>query len=106
LPALDSVRVQIGAHSAEVRVIDRKRRRAGAHSGGEGEQTLCAPMPGKVVAILASVGDAVDVGQGIVVVEAMKMQNEVKAAMAGVVADIRVGIGDTVNAGQVLGSIA
>ncbi len=62
-------------------------------------------MPGKVVAVLVPAGTAVERGQGVLVVEAMKMQNEVKAAKAGVVAEVRVSVGDTVNAGQVLATI-
>lgn len=102
VPGTDSLRVKIGDRSADVRVIDRKHRHAGGDAGLEGRQTLTAPMPGKVVAVLAAAGDAVERGQGIVVVEAMKMQNEVRAAKDGAVVEIRVSVGDTVNAGQVL----
>ncbi len=105
LAADNTVRVQIGAETAEVLIVDPKRRRPGSHGSSEGEQTLVAPMPGKVVALLANVGDEVAIGQGVIVVEAMKMQNEVKAAKAGVVAEIRAAVGDTVNAGQVLATI-
>ena len=55
-------------------------------------------MPGKVVRVLVNVGDAVDVGQGLVVVEAMKMQNEMKAARPGCVIEIRAQAGQTVGA--------
>jgi biotin carboxyl carrier protein len=98
----EATRVQIGDRSVDVRIVDRKRRAAGGDAGVEGRQTLTAPMPGKVAAILVDVGGAVERGQGVLVVEAMKMQNEVKAAKAGVVAVVRVSIGETVNAGQVL----
>ena len=102
VPGTEAVRVKVGDRSADVLVIDRKHRRTSSEAGAEGRQVLVAPMPGKVVAVLAEVGDAVERGRGILVVEAMKMQNEVKAARDGVVAEIRVAVGDTVNAGQVL----
>ena len=57
---------------------------------------------GKVVRILKSTGDAVTKGEGVIVVEAMKMQNEMKAPRDGTVGDIRVAEGDTVGAGDVL----
>jgi biotin carboxyl carrier protein len=69
---------------------------------GSGRQNLAAPMPGKVVRVLVEVGDSVAVGQGLVVVEAMKMQNEMKASRPGRVIDIRVRDGATVGAGDTL----
>ena len=101
----DASRVQVGDRSVNVRVVDRKHRAAGGEGGAEGRQTLTAPMPGKVVAVLVPVGGAVERGQGVLVVEAMKMQNEVKATKAGVVGEVRVSVGDTVNAGQVLATV-
>lgn len=98
----NAYRVQAGNRVIEVQVIDRKHRHASAEVGVEGTQTLTAPMPGRVVDVLVSVGDAVERGQGILVVEAMKMQNEVKSPKDGVVKDIRTAVGDAVNAGQVL----
>jgi biotin carboxyl carrier protein len=62
-------------------------------------------MPGKVVRVLVTVGDAVEPGQGIVVVEAMKMQNELKAPRAGKVTGIAAKVGATVTAGEVLATI-
>src|SRR5579862_601414 len=69
--------------------------RGGAHSGA---QSIKAPMPGKVVRVLVAVGDEVEAGQGIVVVEAMKMQNEMKAPRAGKVIGIAATVGATVTA--------
>ncbi len=80
------------------------RRKTGAMAG-EGRQTIVAPMPGKIVRLLVSAGDSVEPGQGIVVMEAMKMQNELKALRAGVVTAIPVAEGATVSAGEVLASI-
>ena len=79
------------------------RRHAGR--GGEGVQTISAPMPGKVVRVLVAPGDAVEAGQGLVVVEAMKMQNEMKAARAGRVRAVSAKEGATVAAGEVLVTI-
>lgn len=71
-------------------------------AGASGSADVCAPMPGVVVGIPVSVGDEVEVGQPIVVVEAMKMQNELAAETAGVVVSIEVAQGDTVDGGDVL----
>jgi biotin carboxyl carrier protein len=62
-------------------------------------------MPGKVVRVLASKGDLVEKGQGLIVVEAMKMQNEVRAPRSGRLISIAVRAGDTVTAGQTLASV-
>ena len=69
---------------------------------GGGRQNLIAPMPGKVIRVLVAQGDTVESGQGLVVVEAMKMQNEMKASRPGQVIEVRVRDGDTVGAGQTL----
>ena len=63
---------------------------------------IVAPMPGKVVRVLVGVGEQIDAGSGIMVVEAMKMQNEMKSPKAGVVVALNVQTGATVNAGDVL----
>ena len=62
-------------------------------------------MPGKIVRVLVSADEQVEAGAGIVVVEAMKMQNEMKSPKAGTVATLNVQVGETVNAGQVLAVI-
>ncbi len=80
----------------------RARRRGGAAAPGAGPQRLTAPMPGKVVRVLVAPGDAVEAGQGLVVVEAMKMENELRAAKAGRVASVSVVEGQSVDAGAVL----
>jgi biotin carboxyl carrier protein len=77
-----------------------------AHSGGhDGPKVIKASMPGRVVRILASRGDEVEAHQGVVVIEAMKMQNELKSPKAGTVVEIRVAPGDTVLVGDVLAVI-
>jgi biotin carboxyl carrier protein len=73
--------------------------RAGGTASGE---TITAPMPGVVVALRVAIGDRVEPGQSVAVVEAMKMQNELLAQRGGVVSEIRVAERATVGAGQVL----
>jgi biotin carboxyl carrier protein len=69
---------------------------------GSGRQNVTAPMPGKVVRVLVDKGDQVETSQGLVVVEAMKMQNELKASRPGRVIEIRAREGETVGAGDTL----
>ena len=78
--------------------------RRGQESGAaaKGPQKIVAPMPGKVVKVLVQAGDLVAARQGVVVVEAMKMENELKAARAGTVKEVRAIEGATVEAGSVL----
>lgn len=67
-----------------------------------GRAAVKSPMPGKIIQVLVSAGDEVAAGQGVVVVEAMKMQNELKTTSAGRVKSIHVKQNDTVEAGAVL----
>jgi biotin carboxyl carrier protein len=69
---------------------------------GEGRRNIVAMMPGKVVRILVADGAAVEAGQGLIVVEAMKMQNEMKSPKAGRVVEVKVSEDATVAAGDVL----
>ena len=78
----------------------RGRRRTGA--GTEGPQNLVASMPGKIVRVLASEGEKISAGQGIAVVEAMKMQNEIKSPKQGTLKKLLAQPGMNVNAGEVL----
>ncbi len=87
---------------AEVRDPRSFRGRRAAAGTQDGPRKLIAPMPGKVVRVLAAKNSTVDAGQGILVVEAMKMQNELKSPKAGVVQKILVAEGAAVNAGDVL----
>lgn len=97
----DWLNVKVDGRNFRVRLIDRKHR-SPVDQAGDGRELLSAPMPGKVVRILLKPGDDVRAGQGVVVVEAMKMQNEVKSSKSGKVLDVRVAEGETVNAGHVL----
>ena len=81
------------------------RSRRGADSGTEGVKKIVAPMPGKVVRILAQPGTAVEHGQGVIVIEAMKMQNELKSPKKGIVKKLTVHEGTAVEAGQSLAEV-
>ena len=73
------------------------RRRA---TGGEGRQAIAAPMPGRVIRLLVEAGAEVQAGQGLIVVEAMKMQNEMKSPKAGRIVEVKTAAGDTVTAAR------
>ena len=85
-------------------VNGRRTGRGGVESGGHapGEQSVVAPMPGRVVRVLVAVGDDVAARQPVVVVEAMKMENELRSPKAGRVKDVAVAPGTPVEAGRVL----
>ena len=87
-----------------IKIIDPKRLRSGQNSSAQhhGVAEIVAPMPGKVVRVQVEAGATVEKGVGVIVVEAMKMQNEMKSPRAGVVVSVNVKPGDTVNAGDVL----
>jgi biotin carboxyl carrier protein len=73
--------------------------------GQAGLQRLCAEMPGKVIRVLVREGDAVVYEQGLLVIEAMKMQNEIRAPKAGTIKAVGVAAGRTVNTGDFLLSL-
>ena len=97
----------VGTNHFAVTLTDPKRLRGAAATSahGDGAARIVAPMPGKVVRVLVAKGESVEAGAGIVVVEAMKMQNEMKAPKAGTVATLNVEVGTTVNGGDVLAVI-
>jgi len=99
--------VVIDGHRFEIEARDPRRwsRKSGGRAG-DAVQSILSPMPGKVVRVLVAVGDAVEAGQGIVVVEAMKMQNELKAARVGTMLTVPAKEGATVVAGELLATIA
>ena len=68
----------------------------------EGRQQIIAPMPGKIVRVLVQAGDKVEAGQGLIVVEAMKMQNEIRSPKSGTVERLLAKEGQPVNVGEVL----
>ncbi|MBA2380456.1 MAG: acetyl-CoA carboxylase biotin carboxyl carrier protein subunit [Blastocatellia bacterium] len=91
----------------DIKIFDpRKLRGAGADAAAaDGLAEIKTAMPGKVVRVLVNEGDAVEKGEGVVVVEAMKMQNELKSPKAGTVKSINAGEGSIVAAGDVLAVI-
>lgn len=101
------IEVNVGGRRIAVAAHDKKhlRSNASAAAGSGGRVTLSASMPGKVVRILLAPGDEVKAHQGVLIVEAMKMQNEVQAPRAGKVAEIRVREGQTVISGETLAVI-
>jgi len=101
-----AVEVVVNGKRIPVAARDKKHMRgqAGA-AAASGQVKLSAPMPGKVVRVLLNAGDEVAARQGVLVVEAMKMQNEVQSPKAGKIAEIKVSEGQTVNAGDVLAVI-
>ncbi len=101
----DEYRVLVDGRNYHIHLLDERRVRVGAAQAGlqlQGRQIVSVPMPGKIIAVLVSEGDAVEKGQGLVIVEAMKMENEVRSPIAGAVKEIRVKPGDTVEGGAPL----
>ena len=79
--------------------------KAAAPAGAAGSVSVSAPMPGKVVAVKAAVGQAVKKGDVILVLEAMKMENDIVAPQDGTIASINVSTGDSVESGAVLATL-
>lgn len=101
--AASDVVVKIDGRDFAFRIDDpRQWRRSGGALEAEGKQQVIASMPGKIVRVLVSAGQAVSGGQGLVVVEAMKMQNELRSPKSGKVERLLVAEGQAVNAGDVL----
>jgi biotin carboxyl carrier protein len=99
--------VNIANHNLEIKISDPKRLR-GTGAGNneiEGAAEIKTAMPGKIVRVLVEEGAEVKAGDGIIVVEAMKMQNEMKSPKDGIIKEIRFAEGATVNAGDVLAVI-
>jgi biotin carboxyl carrier protein len=99
-----ALEVQIGLQEFTAEVVDPRAWRGRRHGAleAEGRQQVLAPMPGKVVRVLVQAGDTVEAGQGLLVVEAMKMQNEIRSPKGGTVERLNVKEGQPVNAGEVL----
>jgi biotin carboxyl carrier protein len=95
--------VTVNGRTLAVEVFDPRELRARKDAGtGAGRLEITALMPGKVVRLLVARGNAIEAGQGLVVVEAMKMQNEMKSPRSGRVAEIKTKVDATVKAGEVL----
>ena len=99
--------VSVGTTAYAVTVTDPKRLRSATPASAHGDDAarIVASMPGKVVRVLVAVGAQVKAGDAIIVVEAMKMQNEMKSPKAGTVVALNIQTGATVNGGDVLAVI-
>ena len=101
--------VEIGGETYAVQVEEQTRyiiRTRGGTAAGGAAQTLKAPLPGRITHVAVQAGDTVTPGQTLLVIEAMKMENELKASAAGTVREVRVAASQAVNAGDVLVVIA
>jgi biotin carboxyl carrier protein len=101
--AIDGLLVRISGREFRLEITDPRAWRRGRGGSIElaGRQQVAAPMPGKIVRVLAAMGQRVEAGQGLLVIEAMKMQNEIRSPKSGIVEKI-VREGQTVNAGETL----
>jgi biotin carboxyl carrier protein len=95
--------IRVGSADAAVKVESQARhllRSGGQAGGGDGAEEVCAPMPGRIVRVAVTAGDTVGTGHPLVVVEAMKMENELRASRAGKVAQVWAREGQAVEAGE------
>jgi biotin carboxyl carrier protein len=99
-----TITLQTGRNEFTAEVLDPRAWRGRRHGGleAEGRQQILAPMPGKIVRVLVQGGEKVQAGQGLLVVEAMKMQNEIRSPKSGTVERLLVKEGQPVNAGEIL----
>ena len=99
--------VNVGSHQLEIKIIDPKRMRGAstATANADGTAEIKTAMPGKLVRVLVETGAEIKHGEGVLIVEAMKMQNEMKSPKDGTVKEIRFAEGANVNAGDVLAII-
>jgi acetyl-CoA/propionyl-CoA carboxylase biotin carboxyl carrier protein len=95
----------LGTSAAPGRVAGRPKRAAAAAAAGSGSGQVTVPMQGTIVKVLVAVGDVVEVGQTICLLEAMKMENAVAAEKEGVIKEMKVSAGDSVGAGDVVAVI-
>ena len=102
------LRATTGGREFRIVILDERewRRKRGSAVEAEGRQQVLAPMPGKIVRVLVKTGDTVRAGQGLLVVEAMKMQNEIRAPKSGTIDRVAVVEGQTVNAGEVVAIVS
>jgi biotin carboxyl carrier protein len=104
--AADQFIARVGSAVVSVRLDGRQRRAGAPGRTGSGPQRVTAPMPGKVVRVLVRSGEAVSAGQSLIVVEAMKMENELRAERDATVSQVLVSEGASVEAGALLVELA
>jgi len=97
--------VDVRGETYEILVEEQTRwiiRTRGGAAGAAPGQRVTAPLPGKITHVAVQTGDRVQAGDTLVVIEAMKMENEFRAAAAGIIAEVRVSVGQAVNPGDVM----
>jgi len=99
--------IHVNGHPVPVSIVHARAlfgrpRRDGSPAAATGSRRIVAPMPGRIVKVFVKAGDLVTAGQGLLVVEAMKMENEVRAPKAGMIAEVRVSEGTLVEANTLL----
>jgi biotin carboxyl carrier protein len=100
---LSSGEVSVNGRTFRVEVFDPRGLRSRERGGeSQGPRKIVAPMPGRVIRVLVEANQKVEAGQGLIVVEAMKMQNEMKSPQAGTVVEVKTAPGAAVTAGDVL----
>lgn len=105
-PSEDGAYATVDGHRYQVQVRDPRRLpRARAALSTAGRQRISSPMPGKVVRVLVATGDEVAAGQGLLVVEAMKMQNEIRSPKAGRIVSLGASEGAAVSGGETLAEV-
>lgn len=97
--------VQAAAPVAAPKAAPAAPKKAAAPAGAAGSVTVTAPMPGKILAVKANAGQAVKKGDVIMVLEAMKMENDIVAPQDGTIASVNVGVGDSVESGSTLATM-
>ena len=105
--ANETLQIKVKNQSFEINLVDPKRLRGGSGEteSADGVAEIKTAMPGKIVRVLVEKGAEIQKGEGVIIVEAMKMQNEMKSPRDGIVKEIRAEMGATVNAGDVLAVI-
>lgn len=100
----DGLDVYVSGDVFHLRVVDELWARAEGqgHEAATGREEIVSPMPGAVIGVRVAMGDDIEPGQSVAIVEAMKMQNDVAASQAGKVIEIRVKAGDVVDQGAVM----
>jgi biotin carboxyl carrier protein len=96
--------VRVAGHEFQIKIVDPRSWRSRAGGGTElaGKQQVVAPMPGKIISVLVVAGQKVEANQGLLVIEAMKMQNEIRSPKSGAVERLLVKEGQTVSSGEIL----
>ena len=98
-------RVLVDGRNYHIDLVDERRMRVGGFQSGiqlQGRQNISVPMAGKVIAVLVNEGDHIEKGQGLVIVEAMKMENEVRSPVQAEVKEVKVKAGQAVVSGELL----